>query len=171
MKLFPVLGLTLVLCFNPIQTNADPITYEQAQAQSYGMQPQPAEEVAPVEQVEVKSYSDDDLYYLSRTIWAEARGEGRHGMMHVGSVVLNRVKSPRWPSTIKSVVLQRNQFTVWRPNVSPRIRSVTESERTYATAVEVAKHLMANGPINNYQSFEASRIGGRGTRIGNHIFR
>jgi spore germination cell wall hydrolase CwlJ-like protein len=158
-----------VLCFNPIKTNADPIPYPQAIAEGYGMQTEPVEEV---EQVETnRNYTDEDLYYLSRTIWGEARGEGRQGMLHVGSVILNRVNSGRWGSSIKAVVLARHQFSVWTPGVSPRIRSVNENDPTFRMSVEVAKHILENGSINRYHYFNASSAGRRGTRIGNHFFR
>lgn len=166
MNILPVLGLTIVLSFNPIKTNADPIPYEQAVAESFGMQEQPVEEVE-----QVNEYTDEDLYYLSRTMWAEARGEGRTGMLHVGSVVLNRVNDRRWPNTIKNVVLQPSQFTVWRSGISPRIRTVTENEATYRVAVEAARHLLENGSINNYRYFESARLGRSGTLIGGHRFR
>jgi len=41
----------------------------------------------------------------------EARGEGIEGMRAVHQVVLNRVKSRKYPSTICAVVLQKNQFS------------------------------------------------------------
>lgn len=167
MRVLLMLGLTLVLCFNPTKTNADPIPYEQAVAESFGVQTQPVEEV---EQVETnRNYTDEDLYYLSRTIWGEARGEGRQGMLHVGSVILNRVESGRWQRSIKSVVLAPSQFTTWR--VTPRIRSVTESDPTFRVATDVARHLLENGSINRYHYFNAASAGSRGTKIGNHYFR
>jgi len=41
----------------------------------------------------------------------EARGEGSEGMQAVHQVVLNRVKSRKYPNTICGVVLQKNQFS------------------------------------------------------------
>jgi len=41
----------------------------------------------------------------------EARGEGLEGMQAVHQVVLNRVKSRKYPSTICGVVLQKYQFS------------------------------------------------------------
>jgi len=41
----------------------------------------------------------------------EARGEGREGMQAVHQVVLNRVRSRKYPSTICGVVLQKYQFS------------------------------------------------------------
>lgn len=168
MKILHILGLTLVLCFNPIQTNADPVPYTQAVAESYGVQTQPVEEVELVENETSKNYTDEDLYYLSRTMWGEARGEGRNGMLHVGSVVLNRVDRGTWGRSIKNVVLSPNQFYVWKRGVSPRIHTVTERDRTYEVAVDAARHLLENGSINNYLYFSA---GSRGAQIGNHGFR
>ncbi len=60
------------------------------------------------------SYSADDLYWLSRIIHAEARGESDWGKLAVGTVVLNRVKSSEFPNTIYGVIFDRAggvQFT------------------------------------------------------------
>ncbi len=60
------------------------------------------------------SYSATDLYWLSRIISAEARGESMAGKIAVGTVVLNRVASPLYPSDIYSVIFDRKggiQFT------------------------------------------------------------
>lgn len=167
MRLLLMLGLTLVLCFSSSKTNADPIPYAQAVAESYGVQTEPVEEVEQVDGN--RNYTDEDLYYLSRTIWGEARGEGRAGMLHVGSVILNRVESGRWQDSIKSVVLAPSQFVAW--GQATRIRTVTEREETFRVAVDVARHLLENGSINRYHYFNASSAGRRGTKIGNHYFR
>lgn len=49
-------------------------------------------------------YTNDDLYWLSRIIQAEAGGESFAGKLAVGNVVLNRVNDPRFPSTIYGVI-------------------------------------------------------------------
>ncbi len=51
-----------------------------------------------------QSWSDDDLYWLSRIISAESQGECWDGKIAVGNVVLNRVASPDFPDTIYSVI-------------------------------------------------------------------
>lgn len=51
-----------------------------------------------------KSYSSDDLYWLSRIISAESRGEPLDGKIAVGNVVLNRVNSSEFPNTIYGVI-------------------------------------------------------------------
>lgn len=47
--------------------------------------------------------------YLALTIWGEARGEDRSGMLAVGNVMQNRVKQGRWGDDIRSVVTQSKQ--------------------------------------------------------------
>ncbi len=47
---------------------------------------------------------------LARLIHGEARGEPYTGMVAVGAVVLNRVASPNFPSTIAGVVYQKGAF-------------------------------------------------------------
>lgn len=62
----------------------------------------------------IEGYDSDSLYWLSRIIHAEARGESMSGKIAVGSVVMNRVKSPDFPNTIYGVIFDRNggvQFT------------------------------------------------------------
>lgn len=51
-----------------------------------------------------ETVSDDDLYWLSRIISAESRGESLEGKIAVGNVVLNRVKSSEFPNSIYDVI-------------------------------------------------------------------
>lgn len=51
-------------------------------------------------------YNSEDLYWLSRIISAESRGEPLPGQIAVGNVVLNRVKSELCPSTVKEVIFE-----------------------------------------------------------------
>jgi N-acetylmuramoyl-L-alanine amidase len=51
-------------------------------------------------------YSSDDVYWLSRIIYAEAGCESLDGQIAVGNVVLNRVNSSLFPNTIYSVIFQ-----------------------------------------------------------------
>jgi len=56
-------------------------------------------------------YARQDIYWLSRIIYAEANGQPFDGMIGVGNVVLNRVASSRFPDTIQAVVFEPGQFT------------------------------------------------------------
>ena len=55
------------------------------------------------------SYSGD-VELLARLIHGEARGEPYVGMVAVGAVVMNRVRSSRFPTTIAGVIYQSGAF-------------------------------------------------------------
>lgn len=55
-------------------------------------------------------YNSDDLYWMSRVITAEAGNQSLEGQIAVGNVVMNRVASSRFASTVKSVIFQEGQF-------------------------------------------------------------
>lgn len=71
--------------------------------------------VKPIKAVKVvresKSYSEEDLYWLSRVVSSEAKGESEKGQIAVANVVLNRVRSGNFEDTIKGVVFQKKQFS------------------------------------------------------------
>ena len=57
------------------------------------------------------NYTSSDLYLLAKCIYAEARGESYTGQVAVGAVILNRVRSSKFPNTIAGVIYQSNAFT------------------------------------------------------------
>ena len=57
-----------------------------------------------VRETEEESWTEEDLYWLSRIISAESQGECLAGQIAVGNVVLNRVASDAFPDTIKEVI-------------------------------------------------------------------
>lgn len=61
------------------------------------------------------SYREEDLYWLSRIISAESRGEPLIGQIAVGNVVLNRVSSSQYPNTIRGVVFDTNHGVQFEP--------------------------------------------------------
>lgn len=52
-----------------------------------------------------------DINAMAVSIFYEARGEPVAGQRAVFDVIMNRVKSPRWPNTIYEVVYQKDQFS------------------------------------------------------------
>lgn len=56
-------------------------------------------------------YNQNDLYWLSRIVSAESRGEPIQGQIAVGNVILNRVRSRNFPNTVYGVVFQTGQFS------------------------------------------------------------
>ena len=56
-------------------------------------------------------YEDQDLALLAGIIQAEAGSQPYEGKIAVGSVVMNRVESSRFPNTISGVIYSPHQFT------------------------------------------------------------
>ena len=57
------------------------------------------------------SANNGDVYLLARIISAEARGESYRGQVAVGAVVMNRVRSSKFPNTLAGVIYQKGAFT------------------------------------------------------------
>ena len=114
---------------------------------------------------------------LLRIVEAEAGGEDTTGKMLVANVIMNRVKSGRFPDTITEVVYQKNsngkaQFS---PTVDGRLDSVTVSQ---ATVDAVERVLSGEDSSNGALYFRSVRSTGtwhdsslrRVLEHGNHIF-
>ena len=61
------------------------------------------------------NYKEDEVYWLSRIISAEAKGEPLEGQIAVGNVVLNRVRHKDYPNTIYGVIFDRKHGTQFSP--------------------------------------------------------
>ena len=57
------------------------------------------------------STSSSDLNLLARAVYGEARGEPYTGQVAVAAVILNRVKSSKFPNSISGVIYQSGAFT------------------------------------------------------------
>lgn len=74
--------------------------------------------------------SNSDLNLLAKCIYAEARGEPYEGQVAVAAVVLNRVKSSKFPNTIAGVIYQPYAFT----SVSDGQINLTPNQSAYNAA-------------------------------------
>ncbi len=81
------------------------------------------------------SGNSKDVDLLARLIYGEARGEPYEGQVAVAAVVLNRVRSSKFPNTIASVIYQPGAFDV----VSDGQIYLTPD----ATAIKAARDAMA----------------------------
>lgn len=61
------------------------------------------------------SYTQDELYWLARIIYAESGGESLEGQIAVGNIVLNRVASPQFPNDIYNVIFDRENGVQFEP--------------------------------------------------------
>ena len=80
------------------------------------------------------AYTQDELYWMSRIISAESRGEPLPGKLAVGTVVLNRVASDEFPNSIREVIFD----TQWGVQFQPVANGTVYDEPT-AESVLAAK--------------------------------
>ena len=91
------------------------------------------------EPVEIKSYTEEELYIMAHLLAGEAQGYPDEEQLYVGSVALNRVKSDRYPDTLKEVVFQKGQYAcTWDGNYYR-----TPTERNWKNA----EYLLKNGSV------------------------
>ena len=114
-----------------------------------------------------KTYSDEDLYWLSRVVFAEAGCDWFPDWVQrdVASVVLNRVADSRYPDTIKDVIFDPGQYSCVdsgsiynTPSVKvvENCRWVLENGSTLPVSV-IGQSAYAWGPI--YKSYYDSVLG------------
>lgn len=86
-------------------------------------------------------YSADDLSCLSEALYHEARGEGKKGQAAVAEVILNRVDSRRFPSTVCGVINQPSQFSYTIGGRKP-----IRNKAAYSRARAIAENALAGAP-------------------------
>lgn len=83
----------------------------------------------------VYEISEKEKDILIRLVYAEARGEGLEGQIAVAAVILNRVRSDKFPNTVWDVIHQQGQFTPIQRGTLP---SSSKSTGTCTNAVDKA---------------------------------
>ena len=82
-----------------------------------------------------KFYREDEVYWLSKIISAEARGEIFNGKVAVGNVILNRVKSNAFPNTIYGVIFDKKNGVQFSPVANGTIYNSATAESAIAAKV------------------------------------
>ena len=133
-------------------------------------------------------YRELEIDVLARTLWGEARGEGRKGMEAVACVILNRVRIARskgkywWGNNIIQVCQKPYQFSCWNrrdPNFQ-KLQSVDEKNIYFVTALRIARRAVLKtlkdetGGATHYHAKNISPYWARGKtptiEIGKHAF-
>lgn len=133
-----------------------------------------------------------DVDTLARTIWGEARGEGREGMVAVANVVMNRYRLRQSGAGYRSfgpvgasvaqICTAPRQFSAWNhgdPNRAAML-NVTEQSASFATAMEIARAAVAGslsditGGADHYHARTVNPDWAEGVApvkaIGKHVF-
>lgn len=115
-------------------------------------------------------FTDEEVNLLAATVYCEAGNQSYEGKLAVANVVLNRIKSPQFPNTMKEVLYQKGQFS---PASSGRLEAAI-SRGLPADCVKAAKDAIAgNNNVEGYYFFntvvDTSKVAGY-IQIGDHIF-
>ncbi len=119
---------------------------------------------------------DEESECLARAVYWESRGEPLAGQLAVAEVVINRVRSGRFASTLCGVVRQPSQFSFVRRGYIPQPPQGSRDWQTAVAIARIATGQLAEGGAPNALFFHARRINPgwrRLTRIatvGNHVF-
>ena len=110
---------------------------------------------------------EDTMMLLAALIHCEARGESYEGQVAVGAVVMNRVRSSRFPNTIYEVIFAPGQFS---PAMDGKVDKVLESGNINESCIKAAKEALSG--VSNVGDLKFFRtVNGReGLVIGNHVF-
>lgn len=115
------------------------------------------------------NFEEGDRYLLASIIYCEAGGESYEGKVAVGSVVINRVLSSRYPDTVAGVIYQNKQFS---PVGSGRFAIALQQGKATQSCYQAADEAMSGrSNVENCLYFRTP-IEGVTPRyqIGGHIF-
>ncbi|MFX3631606.1 MAG: cell wall hydrolase [Candidatus Pristimantibacillus sp.] len=112
-----------------------------------------------------------DLSRIARVVNGEARGESYKGKVAVAAVVLNRAKSPMFPSNIRNVIFAANAFSVvnngqfWLTPDASSLKAAKEAARR----VDPTKGALYfyNPKMTTSSWFKSRPVT---VKIGNHVF-
>lgn len=131
-------------------------------------------------QVQAKAKSNATLRLMSAIIYSEAGNQSFAGKKAVGIVIMNRVKSKKFPNSVKGVVYQRGQFSPVRNGSLKRSfklfdkgkmsKSVTKAA---ASALKGSKTVKYRGKTINMKKylFFSGYVKGAKLKIDGHQFK
>lgn len=116
-----------------------------------------------------------DLDCLASAIYFEARGEPLLGQLAVGSVVVNRADSGRFPTSYCGVVYQRSQFSFIRGGRMPAINRTSLAWKQAKALATIADEGLWQSPAPDALFFHASHVRPRWklqrvAQVSTHVF-
>lgn len=113
-------------------------------------------------------FAEGDRYLLANLIYCEAGNQPYEGQVAVGAVVINRVLSEVFPSTVVGVIYQNKQFS---PVASGRLALALAEDRATEACYKAADAAMAGQTtVGSCLFFRTPIEGLSGIQIGGHIF-
>ncbi len=126
-----------------------------------------AEEAKKAGRKPAMSASTDEVTLLGALIQCEAGSGSYEGMLAVGSVVMNRVRSGGYPGTISGVIYQAGQFP---PALSGSVANVAAGGVRSACLQAAQEAINGADNTNGALQFRSASSGYGGTVIGGNVF-
>ena len=120
-------------------------------------------------------YDADALFWLSRIISAESRGEPLAGQIAVGNVILNRVRSSAFPNTIWGVIFDRKDGVQFTPVANGTVYSSPYWISTVAAKICLEGTSLSDAALFFYEPTKATSFWIENNRpylftVGHHRF-
>lgn len=123
-------------------------------------------EVTTVQNAAVEA-TVDDVTLLAAIIQCEAGNEVYEGQLAVGAVVMNRVRSGGYPSTVHDVIYQKSQFP---PAGAGSVANVAAKGPKQSCLQAAQEALNGTDNTGGATCFRRASSGHAGVVIGNHVF-
>jgi spore germination cell wall hydrolase CwlJ-like protein len=113
---------------------------------------------------------------LALALYHEARGESLQAQLMVAKVIVNRVESKRWPSTLCDVVMQDRQFSFVRKGKVPTPKDQEAWDKSKNLAEEILKNpsILPYSDADHYHTVNVRPIWRsklyRIVRVDQHVF-
>lgn len=116
--------------------------------------------------------SDEDIKLLACIVYAESGSESYEGQLAVANVVLNRLQSGRWGSTVSDVIYAPSQFTAVNTNAFSNAMANGPSGTSLSAAQAAAAGTNNIGGFMSFRPVKNAKTDSYGsyTIIGNHCF-
>ena len=119
-------------------------------------------------QYEAVKASGNDVQVLGALIQLESGNQPYEGQLAVGAVVMNRVRSSRYPNTIADVIYAPGQF----PYASTKIQEVMARGVKQSCLQAAQEAINGASNVGSFTHFKSARssVGGAHIVIGGHVF-
>lgn len=116
-----------------------------------------------------EQYTANELRYMTSIIYCEARGESYAGKKAVGIVVMNRIKSKKFPNSIKEVIYQRGQFSPVRNGSLNRALRLYDKQKENGKMQGAMKSCM-NAAKEALNGSTTIQVRGKNKQMKNYLF-
>ncbi len=125
----------------------------------------------------VASFQHQSRLMVADAVYREAEGEMDLGKCLVAAVIVNRVHDGRWPNSIKGVLEQRAQFSIFDSSNSRSSIQIGADDPNWRRSLLCADMALRGEPGWTYNHFHSTAVDPEWNKsavlrnvVGNHVF-